>query len=288
MRKVTSLLAGAFALWATSAAPASAVLVRFDIEEISDLRAAEAFDLVVAEFEGFLIFEFVDTDEDGMVDRGTLIDSQLFALGPVQDNGDLRFEDVNPMDGIPDPLLFFELLPGDVNLTQIPDGTDFQYIDPFSIEEPPPLAEATAADPVGTLMPSLETPGLDVFTFDPGERLSVEGAPDSGLESCTGSLCAAALNLIELPLDLSGPQAPLEVDAADQDGPKVFFDIIGLHDVETTPATMTGAFEFFLGTAVLEFEILSSTGMVVPEPGAGLGIVASIGTLALLGRRRRA
>jgi hypothetical protein len=51
---------------------------------------------------------------------------------------------------------------------------------------------------------------------------------------------------------------------------------------------MTGAFEFFLGTAVLEFEILSSTGMVVPEPGAGLGIVASIGTLALLGRRRRA
>lgn len=287
MRKVTSLLAGAFALWATSAAPASAVLVRFDIEEISDLRAAEAFDLVVAEFQGFLIFDFVDTNADGMVDRGTLIDSQLFAIGPVQDNGDLRFEDAD-MDGELDPLLFFELLPGDVNLTQIPDGTDFQYIDPFSLDNPPPLVDATAADPVGTLVPSLVTPGLDVFTFDPGERLSVEGAPDSGLESCTGSLCIAALNLIALPLDLSGPQAPLEVDAADQDGPKVYFEILGLHDIENTPATMTGAFEFFLGTAVLEFQILSSTGTVVPEPGTALGVVAGIGTLALLGRRRRA
>ena len=285
MRTVTSCLAGAFALWGISAAPASAVQVRFDVEEISTLLAAGIFPLDVADFEGFLLFDLVDTNEDGMLDAGTLIDMRLKAFGPVIDDGSFG--------GSPGDALTLGLLPGQVEILQIRDGTEYQYpnpaFDPDTAPAEPMFLMATAVDPVGILEPSVETPGAKRFTFDEGELLAAEGAPETGVATCDGFACTAAINNIgELPLDLSGPQPPLEVGAVVAGEKVVFFEIVGLETIESTPASLTGSFSFFLGAFPVEFDILSATGVVVPEPGAGLGIAASLGTLAWLGRRRRA
>lgn len=288
MRRISGLLAGAMALCGVSVAPASAVLVRFDIQEIGTLFASGGvFELEVATFEGFLLFDFVDNDEDGAFDAGTLVDLRLTATGPISGTspGQEQFA------------LEFSTMPGGIDFLQIPDGTTFEFLVPRS--DPQEFEMATAANPTGTLAPSLEVPGAERFEFDNGEFLSIEGAPDTGLLDCTNvppgppnALCfLAESNLPETPpgfvgiLDLSGPQAPIAVDASATFSP--FFDIEGLDTIETTPASLTGDFAFLLGDFDVRFPILSASGVIVPEPGTGLGIAASVGTLALLSRRRR-
>lgn len=284
MRRVSSLVAGMVAFWGISAAPAAATttFVRFEVQEISTLTASGIFPLIVADIDGFLHFEFVDADEDGTFETGTLVDMRLKAFGPILDDGTVT------VGGVPGDGLTLTLLPGQVELLQIPDGTEFDYIDPFTPGNP--VVAGTATNPAGTLVPSLETVGASHFTFDPGARLAIEGAPNTGLADCEGSLCGVALLALGgLPLLLDGPQAPLVLDDKDQDDNNlVSFEIVGLDTIETTPASLTGPFSFFLGAFPLEFDILTAPGVVVPEPDVGVGIVASLATLMLLGRRRRA
>ena len=260
-------------------------MVRFDITEIGTLSASGGvFELEVASFEGFLLFDFVDSDDDGTLDAGSLTDLRLTATGPIPGTSPTS----------PGFALEFSTLSGGIDFLQIPDGTTFEFLVPQS--DPQEFAMATAANPTGRFVPSPEVIEAQRFLFDLDELLSIEGAPDTGLLDCINTsgngLCfLAEENLPETPpgfvgiLDLSGPQAPIPVDENANFAP--FFDVVGLDTIETTPATMTGQFAFLLGNFDVSFPILSAEGIVVPEPGPGLGIAASLGTLALLSRRRR-
>lgn len=258
MRKGLVLLAGILGLQLVSAVPAAAVFVRFDIEKISPIGALGGnllFD--VGGFDGFMTFEFVDTDADDILDTGTLVDLRLLTTGPIADN---------PTSG--DSLTLI-LLPGNVDLLQIPDGTEFSFTNALGDPD-----MAIAVNPVGGFIG-------DVFTFEPDAKLAVEGAPNSGIANCEGSQCA----IIDPPppIDLSGPQIPIDLEPQD-----VTFTITGLETVETMPASLTGSFGFNLGTFPLTFDILQSSGVVVaPEPGNSFAMLASLGTLAGLRRLRR-
>ncbi len=289
MRRLSGWVSGAVALIALlglGAPPAGAVIVRFDINEIGPLSATGGvFFLEVATFEGFLIFDLMDSDLDGTLDAGTLIDLRLMATGPIPGTS----------PALPDSALEFSTLRGGIEFLQIADDTPFEFVVPRS--DPPELERATAENPAGSFVPSPDVPGAERFLFDSGALLSIKGEPETGLLDCTDtlgtiSLCfLAAQNLPATPpgfvgiLDLSGPQVPIAVDETANFAP--FFDVVGLDAIKTTPASMTGEFAFLLGNFDVSFPILDSTGIVVPEPGTGLGLAASIGALALLSRRRR-
>lgn len=288
MRRLSAWFTGAavlIALCGIAAPPAGAVIVRFDISEIGSLSAAGGtFTLQVATFEGFLLFDLEDTDMDGALDAGPLIDLRLTATGPISGSS----------IAAPGFALEFSTLPGGIDFRQIAEGTTFEFVIPQS--DPLELDMATAQDPAGSFSPIQGMPGVERFVFDTGALLSIEGAADTGLLDCTdtigtGTCFLAEQNLPPTPpgfvgiLDLSGPQAPIPVDETANFAP--FLDVVGLDTIETTPASMTGQWAFLLGNFDVTFPILAAEGIVVPEPGAGLGIAASVGTLAMLSRRRR-
>ncbi|MCZ7620667.1 MAG: hypothetical protein M5U32_21000 [Myxococcota bacterium] len=250
MHKVLVLVAGILGLQLFGAAPAAAVFVRFDIEEISPISALGGnllFD--VGGFEGQMTFEFVDTDTDDILDTGTLVDLRLLTAGPIEDA---------PTSGF---TMTLTLLPGNVDLLQIPDGTEFTFTNALGDPE-----TATALNPVGGF-------AGDLFTFEPGAALAIEGAPESGIAGCTGDPGANACSLVDPPppIDLSGPQIPIQLEPEPSPIDKFKFTITGLETVETTPASLTGQFEFFLGGRLRGWAPARVHDLAVERHGRGAG-----------------
>lgn len=247
MRKVLSLFAGALGLVAVSATPSSAVTVQFDILSVSNVLALGILPLTVGGFSGsYLTMEF---DEFG---NGELIDARLFVQGPIMD----EFES--------GANLTLTTLPGEIDLLQIAAGTVYD-------SDGDTIDDTTAENAVGTLTGTS-------FVFDIQSFLSVAGAPDTGLATCTGPLCAF---LPPVPVDLSGPLAPLDLAP-----PAVALEILNL--IEGQTATMTGTFAFSLGGTSVSFTIDDAQGLVVPEPGTALLLGSGLAGLMAFGRRRLA
>lgn len=230
-RSFLSSYAAVLGVVAASAAPAAAetVRVRFDLLQVANVTVSVdlggvpiQLPLTVGGVTGsYLTFVF-----DTATNEGALIDSRLAVQGPYV---------------IPN----FATLTGSVVAHQIPSGTSYTYVDENFL-----LTPAVATDPRGTF-------AGNAFEFDVQELVHNEGPPGSGLNTCTGSGCGF-LPLV-LPLDLSGPQPPVDIGP-----PEVGLDIVDLVPGQT--ATLTGPFAFTFRGTRYAFEITDARGTVMAEP----------------------
>lgn len=233
-----------------SAAPAGAatISVRYDINEVTDVLALGILPLDIA---GGFPGSYLEFSFDTTTGVGTLTDARIHVVGPITDAGTGGAN------------LTLTLLPGDIDLGQLPPG-------PYTYEGESGPVDEIAVDPTGVLSGA----GPYTFVFDDGALLSAAGAPDSGIATCSGALCAF---LPATPIDLSGNQAPIDIAG-------ITLDIDDLTVGATS--TLTGSFALALGSTAVAFTVANATGTVVPEPGTILLLASGVAALAGFGRRR--